>query len=67
MFSIHGQRNTSDIGRLCIPQADGSDTKVKEKATLPIELQLFVVQPNITSPALHMIQDISFPSLPTLF
>jgi len=44
-------------GRLCTPQADGSDTKVnrKEKATLQVELQLFVVQPNITSPALHIL------------
>ena len=59
-------------GRLCIPQADGSYTKVmrKEKATLPAELQLFVVEPYITSPALHIlstIKDIPFPSLLTLF
>jgi hypothetical protein len=44
-------------GRLCIPQGDGSDTKVKKKeiATLPVELQLFVVEPNITSSALHIL------------
>jgi hypothetical protein len=43
--------------RLCIPQADGSDTKIqrKEKTTLPAELQLYVVEPDITTPALHIL------------
>jgi hypothetical protein len=44
-------------GRLCIPQADGSDTKIqrKENAILPAELQHFVVEPSITNPALHIL------------
>jgi len=45
-------------GRLCIPQEDDSDTKVKKKeiVTLPVELQLFVVQPNITISALNILR-----------